>query len=122
MHAYPWHPAVKMLFKYPLAREDGLTGIANRRWLDITLTKEFERAERFHHPLSVAMIDLDDFKMVNDRFSHLIGDEVLRRTAQLLRDRCRSVDLAGRYGGEEFLLILVEDTLGACSNRLRRYS
>ncbi len=94
-----------------LAREDGLTGVANRRWLDVQFSQEFERARRFHHPLSIAMIDLDNFKAVNDTYSHLTGDEVLRRLAKLFRDNCRSVDLVGRYGGEEFTLILVETSL-----------
>jgi diguanylate cyclase (GGDEF)-like protein len=93
-----------------LAREDGLTGLSNRRWLDIELNLEFERARRFDHPFSVAMIDLDNFKSVNDRFSHLVGDEVLRIAAKLLRTSCRDVDVVGRYGGEEFTLILIETT------------
>lgn len=94
-----------------MAREDGLTGVANRRWLDLGLARECERARRFGHPLSVAMIDVDDFKAVNDRHSHAVGDEVLRRIAHLLRDSCRASDQVGRYGGEEFLLILAETTL-----------
>ena len=91
-----------------LAREDGLTGLANRRWLDVQLAQEFERARRFGHPLAVAILDIDHFKSVNDRFSHQAGDEVLRAFAALLRSHCRSVDTVGRFGGEEFLLILVE--------------
>lgn len=94
-----------------LAREDGLTGIANRRWLDLQLIQEFERARRFKRPLCVAMIDVDDFKMVNDLYSHLTGDKVMRTLARLLRDHSRSVDVLGRYGGEEFMLILVETSL-----------
>jgi diguanylate cyclase (GGDEF)-like protein len=58
------------------------------------------------------MLDIDNFKQVNDQFSHLVGDEVLRTLARLLRDGCRSVDVVGRYGGEEFMLILVETGLG----------
>lgn len=96
-----------------LAREDGLTGLANRRWLDAQLDRERERARRFHHPLSVAMVDIDHFKSVNDRFSHRVGDEVLRRVGRLLRDNCRSGDIVGRYGGEEFIVVLVETPLAA---------
>lgn len=106
-----------------LAREDGLTGMANRRWLDAQLSRERERARRYRHPLSLAMIDIDHFKSVNDRFSHRIGDEVLRRVGQALRDACRSGDIIGRYGGEEFLLVLVETPLavaGAVCEKLRR--
>jgi len=91
-----------------LAREDGLTGVANRRWLDLQLQREAERARRFHHPLAVAMVDIDHFKAVNDRLSHAAGDAALRAVARLLRDGCRASDVVGRYGGEEFLLILVE--------------
>jgi diguanylate cyclase (GGDEF)-like protein len=94
-----------------LAHEDGLTGIANRRWLDILFLREFERARRFGHQLSVAMIDIDDFKKVNDRLSHLVGDDVLRAIARLIRDNSRTVDVVGRYGGEEFMLVMVETNL-----------
>lgn len=94
-----------------LAREDGLTGLANRRWLDAQLDRERERARRYHHPLSVAMLDIDHFKSVNDRFSHRVGDEVLRRVGRLLRDTCRGGDIVGRYGGEEFMVVLVETPL-----------
>ncbi len=94
-----------------LAREDGLTGLSNRRWLDIQLNYEFERARRFDHSFVIAMIDLDNFKSVNDTLSHLTGDEVLRQIAKILRSSCRGVDTVGRYGGEEFVLLLVETTL-----------
>lgn len=93
---------------HQLSREDGLTGVANRRWLDLQLAQEFERARRFAHPLSVAMLDLDHFKSINDRFTHLTGDKVLRAVATLLRDTCRRSDIVARYGGEEFMLVLVE--------------
>jgi diguanylate cyclase (GGDEF)-like protein len=91
-----------------LAREDGLTGLANRRWLDLQLQREVERARRFGHALAVVMVDIDHFKAVNDQYSHAVGDAALRAVARLLRDGCRSSDVVGRYGGEEFLLILVE--------------
>lgn len=93
-----------------LAREDGLTGVANRRWLDLQLLREYERAKRFNHPLSIAMLDIDNFKSINDRFSHITGDKVLRAIADLLKNRIRSVDVIGRYGGEEFMLIMLETT------------
>ena len=106
-----------------LSREDGLTGLANRRWLDAQFTRERERARRHGHPLAVAMIDIDHFKSINDRCSHRIGDEVLRRVGRLLRDACRSGDIVGRYGGEEFMVVLVETPLqhavGVCE-KLRR--
>jgi two-component system cell cycle response regulator len=106
-----------------LAREDGLTGLSNRRWLDAQLDRERERARRHGHPLALAMIDIDHFKAINDRCSHRVGDEVLRRVARLLRDACRSGDVVGRYGGEEFLVVLVETPLAAARGvceKLRR--
>lgn len=96
-----------------LAREDGLTGVANRRWLDAQLARERERARRHGHPLSVAMVDIDHFKSINDQCSHAVGDEVLRRVAALLQQACRSGDVVGRYGGEEFTVVLVETPLQA---------
>ena len=89
-------------------REDALTGVSNRRHLDSLLAVEWERALRFGRALTVAMLDLDHFKAVNDRFSHAVGDEVLRTVARILRDNTRGVDVVARYGGEEFCLILVE--------------
>lgn len=94
-----------------LAREDGLTGLANRRWLDAQWAQECERARRYGHPVAVAMVDIDHFKSVNDRFSHRVGDEVLRRVALMLRDSVRRGDIVGRYGGEEFVIVWVETPL-----------
>ena len=85
---------------------DGLTGLANRRACEETLNAEVARAERFPGPLAVVVTDLDDFKEVNDRFGHQAGDVVLREFATLLRESVRDIDLASRWGGEEFLLVL----------------
>jgi diguanylate cyclase (GGDEF)-like protein len=85
---------------------DGLTGLANRRSCEDTLAAELSRAERYPAPLAVVLADLDDFKDVNDRFGHQAGDVVLREFAALLRENLRDIDLAGRWGGEEFLLLL----------------
>jgi diguanylate cyclase (GGDEF)-like protein len=92
-------------------REDALTGVSNRRHLDALLAVEWERALRFGRALTVAMLDLDRFKQVNDRFSHAAGDEVLRAVARILRENTRGVDVVARYGGEEFCVILVETRL-----------
>jgi diguanylate cyclase (GGDEF)-like protein len=89
-------------------REDALTGVANRRHLDDRLRAEWERALRFGRALSVAMLDVDHFKRVNDQFSHAVGDEVLRTLARVLREHTRGVDVVARYGGEEFCLVMVE--------------
>jgi diguanylate cyclase (GGDEF)-like protein len=85
---------------------DGLTSLANRRQCEDTLAAELARVDRFGGPLSVVVADLDWFKDVNDRYGHPAGDTVLREFAVLLRDSLRDVDLAGRWGGEEFFLIL----------------
>ena len=88
------------------AQEDPLTGLYNRRHFDAELEKEFARARRFTLPMSVALLDLDHFKRINDTFSHAVGDEVLRVTAQLFKAHFREVDTVARYGGEEFVLLL----------------
>jgi diguanylate cyclase (GGDEF)-like protein len=85
---------------------DGLTGLPNRRQCEETLASELARLERFGGPLAVVVADLDWFKEVNDRHGHPSGDAVLREFAKLLRETLRDVDLAGRWGGEEFLLVL----------------
>ena len=85
---------------------DGLTGLANRRQCEETLDDELARIERFGGPLAVVVADLDWFKDVNDRHGHPAGDAVLREFAVLLQETVRDVDLAGRWGGEEFVLVL----------------
>jgi len=85
---------------------DGLTGLANRRAAADALHVEAARAERLETPLSVVLADLDGFKDVNDEHGHAVGDAVLRAFAEVLRDTLRESDLAGRWGGEEFLLLL----------------
>jgi diguanylate cyclase (GGDEF)-like protein len=85
---------------------DGLTGIANRRQCEESLTAEIARAERLGSTLTIVLADLDDFKAVNDAHGHAVGDDVLRTFAGALRATLRDSDLAGRWGGEEFLLLL----------------
>jgi two-component system cell cycle response regulator len=87
---------------------DALTGLANFRALQLTLAKEVERASRFHRPLALLMIDLDHFKLVNDRFGHQQGDAVLAEVARRLATCVREVDTVARYGGEEFAVVLPE--------------
>ncbi len=91
-----------------LSKEDGLTGLNNRRELDRILAHEFARAARNGRPLSVALADLDFFKKINDLHSHAVGDDVLREVASILKAGCRNIDMVGRYGGEEFVLVLPE--------------
>ena len=91
-----------------LANEDALTGLYNRRYLSVTLDEEVRRARRYEHALSVALCDIDEFKRVNDRFSHGVGDQVLQEVAHILKSSVRSVDTVARYGGEEFVLVFPE--------------
>jgi diguanylate cyclase (GGDEF)-like protein len=90
---------------------DELTELANRRYFMETLETELRRAERFHEPLALVFADLDDFKRVNDRFGHHVGDDVLRAFADVVRRRVRAIDLAARLGGEEFAVLLLETDL-----------
>jgi len=80
-----------------LSREDGLTGLANRYYLDNILEQEFKRCQRFNHPFAVALIDIDHFRQLNNRFSRQIGDHVLMVLAKILKKTCRSVDSVGSY-------------------------
>ena len=101
---------------------DELTGLANRRRFMEVLTLELKRAERFQSPLGLVLADLDNFKLVNDRFGHHTGDEVLRALSIVFRAGLRDVDLAARLGGEEFAVLLPEtDEVGAAgvAERLR---
>jgi diguanylate cyclase (GGDEF)-like protein len=90
------------------ATVDKLTGVANRQALLLAVFNEVERVSRYNRPLSVAFVDLDHFKAVNDTYGHAVGDLVLREVAQTIKTNLRSTDLIGRYGGEEFMLLLAE--------------
>jgi diguanylate cyclase (GGDEF)-like protein len=89
-----------------LANHDGLTGLMNRAEIVKTLRCELERSRRDKRPLAVVMADIDHFKMVNDELGHLAGDEVLAEVGKLLRSELRTYDAVGRYGGEEFLVLM----------------
>jgi len=88
------------------ATHDGLTGLLNRNSILETLDDEISRAARAGHPVSVLMADLDRFKSINDCHGHLAGDAVLREAARRLKSAARRYDSVGRYGGEEFLIVL----------------
>jgi len=89
---------------------DPLTGLLNRRYFQERMSEEIERSRRHHLPLSLIMIDVDDFKSVNDTLGHPVGDEVLKIMARCLRNCIRTIDVAARYGGEEFTVILPQTT------------
>ncbi len=92
---------------------DGLTGVANRRYFDETISVEWRRARRHSNSLAVLMCDVDYFKLYNDTYGHLAGDECLRKIATTIRQNTeRPSDLVARYGGEEFAVVLPETTIG----------
>ncbi|HET9757542.1 MAG TPA: diguanylate cyclase, partial [Candidatus Limnocylindrales bacterium] len=104
------------------ATVDRLTGVANRQSLLAALFAEAERASRYGRPLSVAFVDIDHFKAVNDTYGHAVGDIVLRGVAQAIAANLRTSDMIGRYGGEEFMLILTETNIeegAALTEKLR---
>jgi diguanylate cyclase (GGDEF)-like protein len=106
-----------------LAATDALTGVANRYSFQQALEGELERAARATEDVSLAMLDIDRFKRLNDAHGHQVGDEVLRRVAALLSEHCRKYDTVARYGGEEFALILPSTDRAetrAIVDRLRR--
>jgi diguanylate cyclase (GGDEF)-like protein len=90
---------------------DGLTGLFNRRHLFVLAEREFQRARRFGRSLSALMLDIDHFKTVNDVYGHAAGDQVIAEVAKRLRAGTRNIDIPGRYGGEEFVLLLPETEL-----------
>ena len=100
------------------AIRDPLTGLFNRRFMQEVLTGELRRVERYSLPLAVAMLDLDHFKRINDNFGHDAGDEALRQLSVLLQAKVRGSDIACRYGGEEFILILPEVSLSIALERM----
>jgi diguanylate cyclase (GGDEF)-like protein len=94
-----------------ISNDDPLTGLKNRRYLWLRLSTEVRRARRHQRPLCAMMCDIDHFKAINDRFTHTVGDAVLSRIGGILRDAIRTTDIAGRYGGDEFTLLLTDTDL-----------
>ncbi len=103
-----------------VAHVDPLTFLVNRRTIILELQDEVLRAERYHSMLSVSVVDVDNFKAVNDTHGHPFGDEVLRQVAHQLRESIRHPDVVGRYGGEEFLIILPNSNSDAAAEQAAR--
>lgn len=94
-----------------LAEYDSLTQVMNRRMFDYHMSKEFSASRRYGYPLSLLLLDIDQFKMINDHYGHPVGDEVLKQVAGVLKDEIRQSDILTRYGGDEFALILPHTSL-----------
>jgi diguanylate cyclase (GGDEF)-like protein len=103
-----------------LATTDPLTGIANRRKMTEQVAQELERARRFHHPLSLLMVDIDHFKRINDTYGHEVGDQAIIQTATLLTANLRAVDMVARFGGEEFVLLMPETPVAVAMHAAER--
>lgn len=102
------------------ATEDSLTGIGNRRYFDSHLERESIRASSFGRPISVALADVDLFKTVNDRYTHQVGDVVLKMIAEIMRSESREIDIVARYGGEEFAFLFTETSLSESAEQAER--
>jgi diguanylate cyclase (GGDEF)-like protein len=105
---------------HEISQMDALTFLPNRRMIIRELQDEVLRAERYHTQFSISLVDVDHFKKVNDSFGHLTGDEVLRQVGSKLKEQIRHPDLAGRYGGEEFLILLPNSNAGAAAEQAAR--
>jgi diguanylate cyclase (GGDEF)-like protein len=106
-----------------LAYLDGLTGIFNRRFFEMRIMEEIERARRYGNGMAVIMADIDEFKRLNDEFGHVLGDEVLRQVCSVFHQQLRKVDVVCRYGGEEFGVLLSQvnsQQASAVAEKLRK--
>ena len=119
---YNEHLRLNLQHTMELAIVDGLTGLNNRRYLDSHLRILFDRAAVRGRPISICMTDIDRFKLVNDTYGHDVGDEVLREFSARIRSTVRGADLACRYGGEEFVVVMPDTPMelaASVAERLR---
>ena len=110
-------------FQKEMAITDSLTGAKNRRYVFDQLEREIHRTKRHKHPLSMLLLDIDYFKKINDQYGHFTGDNILKSISEMFKRECRNTDIFGRYGGEEFILVMPDTPLDAAtqtSDRLRQ--
>ena len=110
----------KLMQVSELVREDQLTGALNRRGLDEAVDVELKRSDRNRTPLSIALLDIDNFKKLNDTLGHQVGDRALTHLTQVIKETVRPTDAVGRYGGEEFVVILPDTDLNAAVETIQR--
>ncbi|HEX9017976.1 MAG TPA: sensor domain-containing diguanylate cyclase [Anaerolineaceae bacterium] len=110
------------LFKevHKLAITDPLTGLYNRRHFSAMLVKEMERSRRYQRPISLAILDIDHFKLINDTFGHMAGDQALQEVARICQEAIRRIDLVGRFGGEEMTILMPETTTERAEQAMER--
>jgi diguanylate cyclase (GGDEF)-like protein len=101
-------PGFRLIRREHHGKHDALTGLSNYREFVDTLECEVRRADRSRHSFAVLLLDLDELKHINDRLGHLAGNRALKRLAAVMKQHCRSTDLAGRFGGDEFALLLID--------------
>lgn len=111
----------KNILLQKLSVTDGLTGLYNHRYFQKRIKEEFIRAKRYNFPLSCLMIDLDDFKILNDTYGHQVGDRILTEFSMILNNSIRQVDMAARYGGEEFVVLLPQIDIDGAANVAERF-
>lgn len=105
---------------HEITNTDALTLLPNRRKIIIDLQEEVIRSTRYRTPLSISLVDIDNFKEVNDTYGHTVGDEALRVVSARLREQVRQPDMLGRYGGEEFLIVLPDSELNSAAEQAAR--